>query len=136
MIRSLILLVFGISLLALAVRRLRRFRLKERYSLLFGLLGLPFLLLAVWPDGAEDLSRLTHIERPTVLLMGVAMFLILVVFELLTIVSTQDRKITTLAQLVGILMEQQKLVDRQHHGITPKDQTGGSSAEPHERVLR
>ena len=111
------------------VRRLRQFKLKERYSLLFGFLGLPFLLLAVWPDGAEALSRVTHIERPTVLLLGVSMFLILVVFELLTIVSTQDRKITTLAQLVGILMEQQKLVDRQHHGITPKDQTGQAPTE-------
>jgi hypothetical protein len=36
------------------------------------------------------------------------------VFELLTIVSVQDQKITTLAQLVGILMEKQKLAEPEH----------------------
>jgi hypothetical protein len=50
--------------------------------------------------------------------------LILIIFELLSIVSVQDRKITTLAQLVGILMEHHKLVDRQHNGISPKDDPG------------
>ncbi len=108
----------------LAVRRLRQFRLKERFTLLFLLLGMPFLVLAVWPRGVEHLSQLTRIEQPTVMLLCVSVFLILTVFELLTIVSVQDRKITTLAQMVGILMEHQKLVDREHHGINPKDETG------------
>jgi hypothetical protein len=127
-IRSLILVAFGGSLLLLAVRRLRQFRLKERFVLLFLFLGLPFLVLAVWPRSVEILSGITRIEQPTVMLLGVSVFLILTVFELLTIVSVQDRKITTLAQMVGILMEQQKLVDRQHHGITPKDEPGVRTA--------
>ncbi len=122
--RSLILIVFGLTLLWLAVRRLRQFKLKERYTLLFLLLGLPFLILAVWPRAIEHLSRVTHIGEATVMLFCVSVFLILTVFELLTIVSVQDRKITTLAQMVGILMEHQKLVDRQHHGINPKDEPG------------
>ena len=122
--RSLILVAFGLSLLLLAVRRLRQFKLKERFTLLFLLLGLPFLILAVWPTAVEHLSRLTRIGESTVMLLGVSVFLILIVFELLTIVSVQDRKITTLAQMVGILMEHQQLVDRQHHGINPKDEPG------------
>ena len=129
MIRSLILVMFGGTLLWLALRRLRQFKLKERYTLLFLLLGLPFLLLAVWPRGVELLARLTHIGESTVMLLGISVFLILIVFELLTIVSVQDRKITTLAQMVGILMENQKLVDRQHHGIAPKDDPGAMAAE-------
>jgi hypothetical protein len=124
MIRSLILVIFGGTLLFLALRRLKQFKLKERYTLLFLMLGLPFLLLAVWPRGVEILTRATHIEQSTVMLLCVSVFLILTVFELLTIVSVQDRKITTLAQMVGILMENQKLVDRQHHGIIPKDDPG------------
>jgi hypothetical protein len=129
MIRSLILVIFGGTLLILAVRRLKQFKLKERYTLLFLLLGLPFLVLAVWPRGVEILARATHISEATVMLFGMSVFLILIVFELLTIVSVQDRKITTLAQMVGILMENQKLVDRQHHGITPKDDTGPHAAD-------
>jgi hypothetical protein len=123
--RSLILMIFGISLLLLAIRRLRQFRLKERFSLLFLLLGLPFLVLAFWPRGVEYLASATHIERPTVMLFCISVFLILVIFELLSIVSVQDRKITTLAQLVGILMEHHKLVDRQHNGISPNDDPHG-----------
>jgi Uncharacterized conserved protein (DUF2304) len=123
-IRSLILLIFGGSLLLLAVRRLKQFKLKERFSLLFLLLGLPFLVLAVWPKSIEYLAHITHIEQATVMLFCISVFLILVIFELLSIVSVQDRKITTLAQLVGILMEHHKLVDRQHNGISPKDDPG------------
>jgi hypothetical protein len=129
-IRSLILVIFGGSLLLLAVRRLKQFRLKERFALLFMLLGLPFLVLAVWPGGVEFLARVSGIEQKTVMLLCVSVFLFLIIFELLTIVSVQDRKITTLAQMVGILMEHQKLVDRQHDGIAPKDEPG----QPHDIV--
>ena len=38
----------------------------------------------------------------------------LAVFELLSIVSVQDQKITALSQLVGILMEKQRLVEKEH----------------------
>lgn len=57
MIRSLILVIFGGSLLLLAVRRLKQFKLKERYTLLFLMLGLPFLVLAVWPRGSNTGAR-------------------------------------------------------------------------------
>jgi len=122
-IRSLILVIFGGTLCLLAVRRLKQFKLKERYALLFLLLGLPFLVLAVWPKGVEILATATGIEHTTVELLCVAIFVILMIFELLTIVSVQDQKITTLAQMVGILMEHQQLVDRQHDVIVPKDET-------------
>ena len=105
MARSLILLIFGASLCLLAVHRLRRYRLKERYALLFFLLGVPFLILGFQPHLIYRLSLMIHVEPNTVMLLCVAMFLILMVFELLTIVSQQDQKITTLAQMVGILNE-------------------------------
>ena len=47
-------------------------------------------------------------------LLCVTSVLALMVFELLTIVSVQDQKITALAQLVGILMEKQKLAEPEH----------------------
>ena len=87
------------------------------------IIGVPFLLLAVWPRTVEWLAYVTHIEQQTVMLLCMCIFLIFVVFELLSIVSVLDRKVTTLAQMVGILMEHEKLVDRQHNGIAPKDDT-------------
>ena len=112
LIRSLILVAFGGTLLLLALRRLRSYKLKERYALLFLFLGLPFLVLAVWGNGIVWLAHLLHMEYFTVMLLCVSTFLILTVFELLTIVSQQDSKISTLAQMVGILVEKQKQLDQ------------------------
>jgi hypothetical protein len=112
--QNLFLLAFGILLLLLAIRRLRTYRLKERYALLFLLIGLPFVALAFWPDGVGWMARQLGIQYNTLALICVSVFLFLVVFELLTIVSVQDQKITALAQLVAILMEKQMLSEPEH----------------------
>ena len=104
---QLILLTIGASLLLLAIRRLRQYKLKERYTLIFVLIGLPFLILALWPDGLGLVAKKLGIQYHTVVLLCVSAFFLLIVLELLTIVSQQDRKITTLAQMVGILMSRQ-----------------------------
>ena len=121
MLKSLILLLIGGSLFVLAVRRLRTYKLRERYALVFLLLGLPFAVLAAWPNAIGSLADLLDIHYQTVTLLCVTGFLTVMVFELLTIVSVQDQKITTLAQLVGILMEKQKLAEPEH---TPARQDG------------
>src|SRR5271163_4523593 len=109
--QSLFLVAFGGSLLVLAARRLRTYKLKERYALLFGLLGLPFVLLAFRPNAVGWMALHLGIQYTTLSLIGVSVFLFLIVFELLTIVSVQDQKISALAQLVAIMMEKQKLAD-------------------------
>lgn len=105
-------MTFGGILLLLAVRRLRRYKLKERYALLFFLIGLPFVALALRPEAVGWLAERMGIQYTTLALIGVSVFLFLVVFELLSIVSVQDQRITALAQLVGILMEKQQLAER------------------------
>ena len=114
MLKSLILLLLGGSLFTLAVRRLRQYKLRERYALVFLLLGLPFAVLAVWPNAMGYVADWLDMDYRTVTLLCVAGFLTVMVFELLTIVSLQDQKITTLAQHVGILMEKQKLSEPEH----------------------
>ena len=124
-IRSLFLITFGGSLLLLAIGRLRTYKLKERYALLFVLLGLPFLGLAVWPDAVGWMANRLGIQYTTFALICVSVFLFLTVFELLSIVSVQDQKITALAQVVGILMEKQKLAEPEHRP-TPEGATPGN----------
>ena len=114
LLKSLILLLLGGGLLLLAVLRLRRYRLKERYTLVFVLVSLPLVALAVWPDAVGVVARVLHMDYRTVTLLCVAGVLGLMVFELLTIVSVQDQKITALAQLVAILMEKQRLAEPEH----------------------
>lgn len=100
----------------MTVRRLRQYKLKERYALIFLFTGLPFLIVALWPDLTGKIAAMAHIDYRTLMLLCVSAFLLLMIFELLSIVSQQDRKITTLAQMVGILMEKQQLVDRRTPG--------------------
>ena len=131
-IKSLILLLRGGGLLALAVLRLRRYRLKERYALVFLLLGLPFIGLAAWPNGVGRVAELLDVDYRTVTLICVSTVLFLMVFELLTIVSVQDQKINTLAQMVGILMEKQKLAEPEHRpgSGSPNDQIPMTNKAP------
>ena len=105
MIRTVILLLFGGAMLILTLRRLREHRLMERHVLVFLLTGLPFLILGIWPDGIIMVSNLLDIERYTVL--ALACFTLLMMLEMLTIISVQERRITTLAQMVGILQHAQ-----------------------------
>jgi len=110
-IRNLIVLILGATILLMAVRSLRAGRLKERYALIFVLTGLPFLVLALWRDGVGYLAGLLDIDYRTLALLGVTTFFMLMIFKLLSIVSVQERRITTLTQHVGILMDKQGLTD-------------------------
>jgi len=84
-------------------------RLKERYVLLFGAVGLPFLALAVWPDGILWLSNLLQMEKHTFMVLCLGVFTMLLLLKLLSIVSVQERQIATLTQMVGILSQNQDL---------------------------
>lgn len=106
-LRNLIVLALGASILFMAIRSLRAGRLKERYALIFVLTGLPFLLLALWRDGVGYLANLLDIDYRTLALIGVTTFFMLMIFKLLSIVSVQERRITTLAQNVSLLMQKQ-----------------------------
>lgn len=101
--RTLFLLVIAAAILTLALRSLRAGRLKERYVLLFAVTGLPFLFFALWPDAIVAVSDSLEIEKPTLLVLCVTTYFILTTFELLSLVSVQDRKIATLAQEVAIM---------------------------------
>ena len=110
---TLILLAIGNTLLLMAIRSLRVHRLKERHALLFVAVGVPFLALAVWPDAIGWLSGRLGIEYQTVLLLAVTTFFLVLSFNILSIVSIQERRITCLAQMVAI-MAQKLSVDRAH----------------------
>jgi len=102
------LLVFAGTLIGAALRRLRQFRLKERYALIFVFSSIPFCVLAVNPSLIEFAAQSLGVDYRTFQLIGVTAFLVFVVIELLTIVSVQERRITRLAQRVALLEPYQR----------------------------
>ncbi len=128
MIRSLVLVGFGLLLLYLSLRRLRQLRMQERWMLLFFVTGLPFLVLAVWPDGIVWLSNQMNMEKPTLMVFCLGAFTILLLLKLFSIISVQQRQITTLAQTVGILR-------KQLDAIAPKDASDDTPTPPSQHSL-
>lgn len=105
MIRTVILALFGGMLLLMSLRSLRAHRLQERYVLLFIATGLPFIVLAAWPDGIVLVSTALGIERHTIQDFTLGAFSILLFLKLFSIISVQQRRIAELAQHVAILQE-------------------------------
>ena len=96
-----IVLLFGATVLLLAARRLRAYRLKERHVLMLAFLCLPFLVLFFWPQAIGWIALKLGINYSTVAILCLAAFFTLVVIELFTIVSLQERRIATLARSWG-----------------------------------
>lgn len=111
MIRTIVLLAFFLVLVCMSIRSLRQMRMQERYMLLFVVTSFPFLTLALWPDGIVWMSAQMNMEKPTLMIFCLGSFTILLLLKLFSIISVQQRQITTLAQNVGIL--EQKLHDQQ-----------------------
>jgi hypothetical protein len=57
------------------------------------------------------IAQWLDIDYRTLALIGVTTFFMLMIFKLLSIVSVQERRITTLAQNMSILMQKQGLID-------------------------
>lgn len=110
--RTAILLAIGAFLIFTVVRRMRHMQLKERHAIVLILTAVPFGVLAVWPDLIRRCCEMMDIHYSTVLLAGVSLFFLLIILELLSLVSTMERRISTLAQMVSILNERQGLVER------------------------
>ncbi len=76
-------------------------------------------MLAVWPRLLEKVSLWLEIDYRTIMLFCVSTFLFIIVFELLSIVSVQDNRIATLAQMVGILTEKQRQAEEKLRKLDP-----------------
>ena len=131
MIRSVILLVVGILFVLMALRSLRAQRLKEQYALLYVFVGLPFLVLAVWPDAIMLASRWLAIEKPTVLVLAMGGFLLIIMFKLTSVISVQDRRVNSLTQLLAILMQER---DQRTGLASPPEPTENKDARHREDV--
>jgi len=125
--RTLILLGVALFLLLSVVRRMRRLEIKERHALVLLLVSLPFLVFAVWPSLMGWVADTLAIEHGTVMLAAVSCFFIIMIIELLSIVSTLERKVSVLAQMIAVLNDKQGLVGREPHA---KDEPEQDAEQP------
>ena len=97
-------LVSGIVAVGFMVELLRRRQLKEKYAVLWLLVGLVMLVIAAWPPLLDDVARATGVKSgPNLLLFVATLVLIVVCVHLSWEVSRLEDKTRALAEEIGLL---------------------------------
>jgi hypothetical protein len=130
----LLLLLLGLSVLAIAINMVRTKRLRESYALLWVLVGIGLTISPFIADFLDRLAvRLGFEYPPALLLMLAVVGLLLLIFQLsLTLSRTEDR-LKILTQELGLLRhtvaQLQSAVAERGDGATPAPQ-GPGNEEP------
>jgi hypothetical protein len=94
----------GLVSVTLMFELLRRRQLKEKYAVLWFLVGLAMLVVAIWPPVLDALARATGVKSgPNLLLFVATLVLIVVCVHLSWEVSRLEDKTRALAEEIGLL---------------------------------
>ena len=94
---------------------IRSRRLQERYALLWLVTGLVLLVLAVWRNGLNLLSKTVGIAYPpSALFLVVGLFVLVVLLHYSTVISELSERNLVLAQRIALL--EQKLGEDEPRG--------------------
>jgi hypothetical protein len=97
-------LIAGLIAVGFMVELLRRRQLKEKYAVLWVVIGAGMLLLAIWPGLLDITARALSIKSgPNLLLFVAALVLIVVCVHLSWEVSRLEDRSRALAEEVGLL---------------------------------
>lgn len=103
--------------LGIVVEAVRRRHLKEAYSLLWLLMGLLFLVLAVWRNGLEYVSGIVGIHySPSTLFLFMLCAQFLMLFQYSMIMTKRTDEIKRLAQEMALLEERLRKLERPKGG--------------------
>ncbi|WP_138442513.1 DUF2304 domain-containing protein [Sinomonas susongensis] len=114
--------LFVVAVLLFVIEMLRRQKIREKYAVLWIVIGLASLLLAAFPDLLIWAARLAGVQVPSNLLFAIAVILLMgVSLHLSREVSASEDEIRALAEEVAILradlrdVQEQLPIDPQSH---------------------
>ncbi|MDR1077911.1 MAG: DUF2304 domain-containing protein, partial [Propionibacteriaceae bacterium] len=94
----------SVLLLVVLVQLLRHRRVREKYAVLWIVVGLGVAVVAAFPQAAVGLARLVGVEVPSNLVIVVAIFVLLVVcLQLSVAVSQLEERTRVLAEEIALL---------------------------------
>jgi hypothetical protein len=112
-------IIGSIIFLVFVVELIRKRKIKDAYGLLWVFFGMGFIIISVWRQGLEVLSRLLGIyytPAAFLLILIMAIFMILIQYSL--VISRLSENSKTLNQQIGILrLEFKELNDRLGHSV-------------------
>jgi hypothetical protein len=125
----LLLLLLGLSVLAIAINMVRTKRLRESYALLWLLVGIGLTISPFIADFLDRLAlRLGFDYAPALLLMLAIIGLLLLIFLLSLSISRNSEQIKTLVQEVGLLRHEIERLQSQPPSAH-RDEKGGARSE-------
>lgn len=111
-------LAISVSLLVGIVVLIRKGKLKEGYSILWFAIGIGFLVLSIWNHLLSLVSKLVDVEyEPATLFTLLLVGSIVVMIHFTVLISGFDHKNKTLAQFIGLLMQEINELKRENEEI-------------------
>ena len=99
--------VLAIAILILVIDLVRRSVLREKYAVVWFATSLVFLVFAIWPKTAVNLSQSLGIETPSNFVFGLVIILLLtVVMQLSLEVGKLEDKVQTLADEAALARQE------------------------------
>jgi hypothetical protein len=99
-------IIGSIAFLAFILYLVRKKKLREDYSLLWLFFGGIFLVLSIWRDSLEFISRALGIAyAPAAIFIILIMCLFMIMIQFSMIISKQANQISSLAQEVALLRQ-------------------------------
>jgi hypothetical protein len=101
---TIVAVLFVVVVLVFVIEMLRRQKIREKYAVLWIVIGVGTLVLAAFPDLLFWAARLIGVQLPSNLLFAIALILLLgVTLHLSREVSSSEDEIRSLAEEVAIL---------------------------------
>ncbi|WP_101807605.1 DUF2304 domain-containing protein [Paenibacillus pasadenensis] len=100
---QIILIAGSFLFLLFVINMIRRYKLELRYSMLWLILGIIFLILALIPSSFSTISKVMGIELPVNALFLITIFgNMIIIFYLTLVISKQTIKLKEISQEIGI----------------------------------
>jgi hypothetical protein len=101
---TIVAILFVVVVLVFVIEMLRRQKIREKYAVLWIVIGVATLILAAFPDLLVWAAKLVGVQVPSNLLFAIAVILLLgVTLHLSREVSSSEDEIRSLAEEVAIL---------------------------------
>jgi len=126
-----IFVIIALMLLVGVILMLRAGKLKEKYAVLWLIIGVVCVVLAAWPELLAAAARLVGIQVASNLLFALAILLLLgICLQLSMEVSAQEDKVRRLAEEAAIAREQLERAEARLAAGGGDDESAGPSDDP------
>lgn len=101
---KLVLVIIVITYIILVLRAVKKKKMRLSYLIIWIIIGIVLLVSVILPNFVENVSKFIGFEMPINMIFSVAIFVIIyLIFDLISIISKQEKKIVLLIQEISIL---------------------------------